>query len=119
MKHRAAGYAIDEAGSVKNQEWVAPSLNRCADGALYFSANDLASWFRALDARTFLRPASFDAWWTPVRLANGFRYPYGFGWRMAEQRGERLIEQLARLHRNELFAIQGRLQFPNPRLLEG
>ena len=33
-------------------------------------------------------------------------------------KGERLIEQLARLHRNELFAIQGRLLFPNPRSLE-
>jgi hypothetical protein len=29
--------------------------------------------------------------WTPVRLANGASYPYGFGWRIGEQRGRRLI----------------------------
>jgi CubicO group peptidase (beta-lactamase class C family) len=49
VEHRAAGYELDE-GEVKNQEWVAPSLNRCADGALYFSVDDLAAWERALAA---------------------------------------------------------------------
>jgi DNA-binding MarR family transcriptional regulator len=33
-------------------------------------------------------------------------------------KGERLLERLARLHRNELLAIQGRLMFPNLRSLE-
>jgi DNA-binding MarR family transcriptional regulator len=32
--------------------------------------------------------------------------------------GERLLERLARLHRNELMAIRGRLLFPDPRTLE-
>ena len=32
--------------------------------------------------------------------------------------GKRLVERLARLHRNELFAIQGRLLFPDLRNLE-
>ena len=30
--------------------------------------------------------------WSPVRLADGSTYPYGFGWGMDEQRGERVIE---------------------------
>jgi DNA-binding MarR family transcriptional regulator len=33
-------------------------------------------------------------------------------------KGERLLERLARLHRNELVAIQGRLLFPDLRTLE-
>jgi DNA-binding MarR family transcriptional regulator len=33
-------------------------------------------------------------------------------------KGERLLERLARLHRNELFAIQGRLLFPDLKTLE-
>jgi D-alanyl-D-alanine carboxypeptidase len=92
VKNRAAGYELDQDGAVKNQEWVAPSLNRCADGALYFSVHDLAAWERGLAERKFLRPESFAAWWTPVRLANGTNYPYGFGWSLGEQRGQRLIE---------------------------
>lgn len=92
VKNRAAGYDLDEKGDVKNQEWVAPSLNRLADGALYFSVKDLAAWEAALHARAFMKPSSFVAWWTPVSLASGTTYPYGFGWGIGEQRGHRLIE---------------------------
>jgi CubicO group peptidase (beta-lactamase class C family) len=92
VMHRAAGYELDENGEVKNQEWVAPSANTCADGALYFSVKDLAAWEAALRARKFLEPESFEAWWTPVTLANGTTYPYGFGWSIEEQRGYPVIE---------------------------
>lgn len=92
VKNRAAGYVLDDKGAVKNQSWVAPSLNRLADGSLYFTVKDLAAWDAALRERKFLKPASFEAWWTPVRLASGTSYPYGFGWGIVEQRGERLIE---------------------------
>jgi CubicO group peptidase (beta-lactamase class C family) len=92
VKNRAAGYELDAKGELKNQEWVAPSLNRCADGALYFTVKDLAAWDLALRKRAFLKPASFEAWWTPVRLASGTTFQYGFGWGIAEQRGQKLIE---------------------------
>ena len=92
VKNRAAGYELDEKGELKNQDWVAPSLNRCADGALYYTVKDLAAWESALRERTFLKPASFEAWWTPVRLASGTSFQYGFGWDIAEQRGQRLYE---------------------------
>jgi len=92
VKNRAAGYELDDKKEVKNQGWVDPSLNRLADGSLYFTVKDLAAWDAALRERKFLRPASFEAWWTPVKLANGTSYPYGFGWSLVQQRGERLIE---------------------------
>ncbi len=92
VKNRAAGYELSENGELQNQAWVAPSLNRLADGAIYYTVKDLAAWDVALRERKFLKPASFDAWWTPVRLTNGTSFQYGFGWDIAEQRGERLIE---------------------------
>jgi CubicO group peptidase (beta-lactamase class C family) len=92
VMNRAAGYELDEQGELKNQDWVSPSLNRCADGALYLTVKDLAAWERALRERRLLGPASYEAWWEPVELANGTTYPYGFGWEIAEQRGQRLIE---------------------------
>jgi CubicO group peptidase (beta-lactamase class C family) len=92
VKHRAAGYELDDKGELENQDWVAPSLNRLADGAIYFSVKDLVAWDAALRERKFLKPASFEAWWTPVRLASGTSFPYGFGCDIVEQRGQRLIE---------------------------
>ncbi|HET7291801.1 MAG TPA: serine hydrolase [Vicinamibacteria bacterium] len=92
VKNRAAGYVLDEKGDLKNQEWVAPSLNTLADGSLYFTVKDLAAWDQALRERRFLKPASFGLWWTPVALSGGATYGYGFGWDVAEQRGQRLIE---------------------------
>jgi CubicO group peptidase (beta-lactamase class C family) len=92
VMHRAAGYEVDDKGELKNQEWVSPSLNRMADGALYFSVKDLAAWDAALDARDFMTAESFEEWWQPVSLANGTTYPYGFGWSIHEQRGHLLIE---------------------------
>jgi CubicO group peptidase (beta-lactamase class C family) len=92
VPHRAAGYEVGDDGRLANQHWVAPTFNQCADGALYFSIRDLAAWEKGLQARSFMRPANFTEWWTPVRLANGTRYPYGFGWSLSEQRGEPVIE---------------------------
>lgn len=92
VPNRAAGYETDKDGNPKNQAWVSGSANSTGDGALYFSVKDLAAWDAALDAGRFLSPEHFEAWWTPVTLANGTTYPYGFGWAVQEQRGHPLIE---------------------------
>jgi CubicO group peptidase (beta-lactamase class C family) len=91
VKNRAAGYDLKD-GQLRNQEWVSPSLNTTADGSLYLTALDLAKWDAALGARKFLKPESYEAMWSPVRLGDGTTYPYGFGWGFDEQRGERVIE---------------------------
>ena len=92
VAHRAAGYQLTEGGEIVNQDWVAPTFNRCADGALYFSIRDLAAWERALGQRALLKPQSYDAWWTPARLNDGRRQQYGFGWMFDEQHGQPVIE---------------------------
>ena len=43
VPHRAAGYRLVK-GELKNQQWVAPSLNTTADGSLYLTILDLAAW---------------------------------------------------------------------------
>ena len=47
VPNRSAGYRLVN-GELKNQEWVAPSLNTTADGALYTNVLDLAKWDAAL-----------------------------------------------------------------------
>lgn len=91
IPNRAAGYELDNHGVLVNQEWVAPGLNRTADGSLYFSLRDLAAWEKALEGRAFMSRESFAEWWTAVRLAGGTRFPYGFGWMLSEQRGQPVI----------------------------
>lgn len=97
VPNRAAGYRLVD-GALENQEWVSPSLNRTADGALYLTVLDLAKWDTALEAGRLLKPESLAALWTPVRLKDGRLAEgyddnaYAFGWAVGEQRGHRRIE---------------------------
>jgi CubicO group peptidase (beta-lactamase class C family) len=92
IPNRAAGYRLLK-GELKNQEWVAPMVNTTADGSLYFSILDLAKWDAALYEGKLLKPSSFDAMWTPVKLKNGQpnKAGYGFGWFIENRQGHRCI----------------------------
>ena len=91
IPHRSSGYRL-VGGTLKNQEWVSPSLNTTADGALYTNVLDLAKWDAALYTTQLLRPTSLALMWTPVRLNDGTTYPYGFGWGVATVNGHRVVE---------------------------
>jgi len=93
IPNRAAGYRLVK-GQLKNQEWVAPSLNTTADGSLYFNILDLAKWDAALYTEKLLKRLSLEQMWTPVELKDGKPNPehYGFGWYMRERSGHRVIE---------------------------
>ena len=91
IPNRAAGYRLKE-GALKNQEWVAPSVNTTADGSLYLTVEDMAKWDEALDKQALLSPAGFAQIWTPVKLNDGSEAPYGFGWQLGKNAlGHRLI----------------------------
>ncbi len=90
IPNRAAGYRLVN-DTLKNQEWVSPSLNTTADGALYFTVRDLAQWAIALNHWRIPSRTGLEASWTPVRLNSGGTYPYGFGWQITQQRGFRRI----------------------------
>ena len=87
VPNRAAGYRLVN-GELKNQEWVAPSLNTTADGALYLSTLDLLAWARGLRSGAVLKPQSWSAIYTPVTLKSGKTYPYGFGWFIEQSQGK-------------------------------
>jgi CubicO group peptidase (beta-lactamase class C family) len=91
VPNRAAGYRLVK-GELKNQEWVSPTLNSTADGALYFSVRDLLAWDAAVQSRAILRPESWREILTPVTLATGRSYPYGFGWSIGTRGGQPLHE---------------------------
>lgn len=94
IPNRSAGYEIDRSGDLKNQEWVSPTFNSTADGALYYNVLDLARWDEALYGTTLLKQSSLDRIWTVYPLNNGKPNPsgYGFGWEIGEQNGHKRIE---------------------------
>ncbi|MEP6548530.1 MAG: putative sulfate exporter family transporter [Gammaproteobacteria bacterium] len=83
---RVSGYRIID-GKLKNQEWIAPSLNTLADGGLYTNLIDLAKWDAALYTDKVLSRSSLQQMWTPVRLNSGQTHPYGFGWELGAVNG--------------------------------
>ncbi|MBK9031277.1 MAG: beta-lactamase family protein [Myxococcales bacterium] len=50
-----------------------------AAGSLCSTVADLTTWIRALATGQVVTPAAFTEMTTPVRLADGTTYPYGFG----------------------------------------
>jgi len=90
VPHRSSGYRLAK-GELKNQEWVSPTLNTTADGALYTNVLDLAKWDAALYTTNLITQSSFDALWTPVKLTDAKTYPYGFGWSLEPKNGRRAV----------------------------
>ena len=90
VPNRAAGYQIVN-DTLRNQEWVSPSINATADCCLSFSVRDLARWAVGLNHGRVLGRAGLDMSWAAVRLNDGGTYPYGYGWNIVEQRGYRRI----------------------------
>jgi CubicO group peptidase (beta-lactamase class C family) len=90
VPNRAAGYELHD-DALRNQEWVAPTLNTTADGSLYLTVHDLARWVIGWDAGRVLAASDRQAAWTPARLNDGGTFPYGFGWDLSELRSERRI----------------------------
>jgi CubicO group peptidase (beta-lactamase class C family) len=91
VPNRAAGYRLVN-GQLKNQDWVSPSLNTTADGALYLTVYDVAKWDAALYGEKLLKRSTLEQMWTPVKLNDGKTHGYGFGWALGDVRGHRLVE---------------------------
>jgi CubicO group peptidase (beta-lactamase class C family) len=87
VPNRAAGYRL-VGGQLKNQEWIAPTLNTTADGSLYLCIDDYIAWDRGLRAHALLKTASWAEIYKPAVLKSGRTVPYGFGWAVADSRGQ-------------------------------
>jgi CubicO group peptidase (beta-lactamase class C family) len=76
--HRALGYSVTTTGvQLADQSATSAVLG---DGGIYSSVRDLAAWDRALDDHTLVSARLQQIAWTPARLSDGTRAPYGFGW---------------------------------------
>jgi len=91
IPNRASGYDLVN-GVLKNQEYVSPTFNSTADGALYFTVLDLAKWDAALYTTKLMKQENMALLWTPVRLKNGKSIDYGLGWRLNHINGQYVIE---------------------------
>jgi len=90
VPNRAAGYRLVK-GELKNQEWVSQSTNTTADGSLYLTVLDLAKWDAALYTNKPLKQSSLAQMWAPVRLDDGTRKGYGFGWHTEGVHNHRVV----------------------------
>ena len=93
IPNRSAGYRLVK-GELKNQEWVSPTYNTTADGALYFNVVDLAKWDAALYTEKLVKKASLDRMWTVFALRDGKPNSghYGFAWFIEDVNGHRLLQ---------------------------
>jgi CubicO group peptidase (beta-lactamase class C family) len=93
IPNRSAGYRLVK-GEWRNQEWVSPTFNSTADGALYFNVLDLAKWDGALYTENLLKRSSLGQMWSIAKLNNGEPNPsnYGFAWVIDEVNGHKVIE---------------------------
>jgi CubicO group peptidase (beta-lactamase class C family) len=93
IPNRAAGYQLVK-GELKNQDWVSPTFNSTADGALYFNVLDLAKWDAALYTEKLVKKSSLDQMWTVAKLNNGQpnKSNYGFAWAIDQMNGHKVIE---------------------------
>lgn len=89
VPNRAAGYELTD-GRLRNQEWVSPTANSTADGALLLSVLDCARWDAGLLGHELLDRQSWAEIAGPARLASGRTYPYGFGWFLGRSAGQQV-----------------------------
>jgi CubicO group peptidase (beta-lactamase class C family) len=60
-------------------------------GAIVSTVGDLAKWDAALRNDTLLKKESKLQMWTPLDFTSGKNYPYGFGFRLSDVRGHKLV----------------------------
>ncbi|RYG08375.1 MAG: class A beta-lactamase-related serine hydrolase, partial [Chitinophagaceae bacterium] len=91
VPNRAAGYRLLN-DSIKNQEWVSPTINTTADGSMYVTALDMARWEAGLNSGKLLKKEYYNMMWAPTKLNDGTIEHYGFGWSIDSVNGKRILE---------------------------
>lgn len=89
VKNRASPYTWREGKLARMR--LDGQIELHSGGGVLSTVKDLAKWDAALYTEKILKKSTLDQMWTPVKLNNGFRANYGFGWGLGEFRGHRLI----------------------------
>lgn len=88
IKNRATGYEWEN-GNLVGRDYDLTDV--FSAGAIVSTVGDLAKWDAALRNDTLLKKTSKMQMWTPAILTGGKPYPYGFGFRLSDVRGHKLI----------------------------
>lgn len=88
IPNRAVGYEW-EIDHLEGRDGVLTDL--MGAGSIVSTISDMAKWDAALNGKTFLKPTSRAEWWKQFTFTNGKPSPYGFGWRISDIRGHKLI----------------------------
>lgn len=88
IPNRATGYEWQN-GSLVGRDYDLTDV--FSAGAIVSTIEDLAKWDAALRGDTLLKKESKMQMWTPAILNDGKPYPYGFGFRLSDVRGHKLI----------------------------
>lgn len=86
----ALPYATDSLGRHLQSTPPGPQGDGAAGGVISTAA-DLARFDIALTADRLITTASRELMWTPGRSASGETLPYGLGWFVTDNRGERVV----------------------------
>jgi CubicO group peptidase (beta-lactamase class C family) len=86
---RAFGYSgASDQFALSDQNRVTAVLG---DGGVYSSAHELARWIDALERNTLLAPKRLAEATSALVTTDEPRIAYGFGWRISEDRGEKVV----------------------------
>src|SRR5262249_49006858 len=76
---------------------IEKSVSSAADGGVLLSARGTAPWAGARAGHPPARPARMAEGASPVGIANGRQFPYGFGWFLERTRGHDLRQHAGRV----------------------
>jgi CubicO group peptidase (beta-lactamase class C family) len=89
IPNRAFGYSgSDDSFARKDQDRDTTVLG---DGGVYSSTQDLVRWIDSLDNSTLIAPTRLAEACSPMVQTDNPAVRYGFGWRITEEKGERVV----------------------------
>lgn len=94
VSRRAYGYKQTETGFVDADQSLTSAV--LGDGGIYTSVMDYYRWDQALYGTKLVSRKTLEEAFTPARLADGTTVPYGFGWRLDERGGTRVVHHNGR-----------------------
>lgn len=89
VPNRAFGHSRKNDGWERTDQSVTSAV--LGDGGIYSSIDDLVRWDHALENPTLVRPESLRQSWTPATDTDEPGVRYGFGWRISEHDGRRVL----------------------------
>lgn len=88
IPNRATGYEWEN-GSLVGRDYDLTDI--FSAGAIVSTVKDLTKWDHALRNDTLLKKSSKLQMWNALTFNDGSHYPYGFGFRISDVRGHKLI----------------------------